>query len=32
MRASDKDEQAAINLPASMIRLLKQREGEGVDR
>jgi twinkle protein len=25
----DKDEQAAINLPASMIRLLKQREGEG---
>jgi twinkle protein len=23
----DKDEQAAINLPASMIRLLKQREG-----
>ncbi len=26
----DKDEQAAINLPASMIRLLKQREGEGI--
>jgi hypothetical protein len=25
----DKDEQAAINLPASMIRLLKQREGKG---
>lgn len=25
----DKDEQAAISLPASMIRLLKQREGEG---
>ncbi|STX00666.1 Uncharacterised protein [Kluyvera ascorbata] len=25
----DKDEQAVVNLPASMIRLLKQREGEG---
>lgn len=25
----DKDEQAAIQMPASMIRLLKQREGEG---
>lgn len=25
----DKDQQAAIQLPASMIRLLKQREGEG---
>lgn len=25
----DKDEQTAIQMPASMIRLLKQREGEG---